>query len=176
LPHASAFAPTLETERLRLRPQRVEDFDDSATLWSDPQVVRYIGGRASTREECWSRVLRNFGLWPALGYGYWVIEERASDRFVGQAGFADFKRDLTPSFDGTPEAGWVLAPWSHGKGYASEAMRAALAWLDDAQHAHSVCLISPDNAASINVAAKLGYVEYARTTYHDDPTVLYERV
>ena len=38
-----------------------------------------------------------------------------------------------------------------------------------------VCMISPDNTSSLRLAAKLGYREYARTTYKGDASVLLRR-
>lgn len=170
------LTPVLETARLRLRGHRVGDFADCAALWADPVVVRHIGGRPFTLEEVWSKVLRYVGHWALLGFGYWVVEERASGRFVGEVGFADFKRDLTPSPEGAPEIGWVLAPWAHGVGFATEAVRAAIAWGEGHFGAvPTVCLIDPDNAASLRVAEKCGYREFARTTYKDSPSVLLRR-
>jgi RimJ/RimL family protein N-acetyltransferase len=168
-------APELETARLVLRQHRPEDFDDSAAMWADPEVVRHIGGRPFTREESWSRALRTVGLWTWLGYGFWCVRDKASGRFVGEVGFADFKRELTPSIEGVPEGGWVLAAWSHGQGFASEALRAAHAWLDAEGHPRSVCIIDTGHAGSIRVAGKLGYHEQTRTTYKDTPVVLFER-
>lgn len=151
-------APRLETERLVLRETQVEDFEGGAALWGDEQVVRHIGGQPSTPTASWARMLRFPGLWALLGYGYWTLEERASGTFCGQVGFADFKRELSVDISGVPEAGWVLSTAVHGKGYATEAMRAALAWLDESVDApQSCCLIDPENAASIRVAEKLGY-------------------
>ncbi len=125
--------PRLETERLVLDAHRADDFEALAAMWADPEVVRHITGKASTREASWSRLLRYAGLWPMLGYGYWAVREKSSGRYVGDAGFADFRRAILPSIEGLPEAGWVLAPWAHGKGYATEAIGAALDWLDRTQ-------------------------------------------
>ena len=170
------LVPVLETERLRLRGHRLDDFAPAAAMWGDPIVTRYIGGKPFSKENVWSKILRYVGHWSLLGFGYWVIEERASGRFVGEAGFADFERDMTPSLDGTPETGWVLCPWAHGKGFATEAVRAAIAWGDDRfQGASTVCLIDPENVASIRVAVKCGYREAERGTYKDEPTLLFRR-
>ena len=169
-------APPIDTARLTLRGHKAGDIDESAALWADPIVVRHIGGRPFTREESWTRLLRYAGHWALLGFGYWVVRERSTGRFVGEVGLADYRRDLVPSIEGTPEAGWVLAPWAHGQGLAGEAVAAALAWIDDVHRApRTVCIIDPDNAASLRVAARAGYRERERTTYKGGPTILLER-
>jgi RimJ/RimL family protein N-acetyltransferase len=168
--------PTLETARLRLRPYRLDDFAALAERWAHPEVVRHIGGAPSSPEESWTRLLKQVGHWQLLGFGYWAVEEKASGLCVGDVGFAEHKRAMTPSIDGLPELGWVLAPAAHGKGFATEAARAALAWLDaDGRFARSVCIIKPENAASIRVAEKLGFREWCRTAYKDKPTLLFSR-
>jgi hypothetical protein len=54
---------------------------------------------------------------------------------------------LTPSLDGTLEAGWTLVPETHGKGFASETLAAMLVWADDNFPDRPVtCIIDPDNA------------------------------
>ncbi len=153
----SPVAPTIETERLVLRETRADDYDACVRLWADERVVRHIGGKPSTPTDSWARMLRFPGLWALLGYGYWTLQTKAGD-FVGQVGLADFKRDLSVDIRGVPEAGWVLSPDHHGKGFATEAMTAVLAWTDTHLDApRSVCLIAPENAPSIRVADKLGY-------------------
>jgi RimJ/RimL family protein N-acetyltransferase len=169
-------APSLETERLRLRAHRLADFAECCAMWTDPVVVRHIGGQPFAAEDVWSRLLRYAGHWALLGFGYWAIEEKSSGRFVGEAGFADFKRAIEPSFAGAPEIGLALAAWAHGAGFASEAVGAALAWADDHfTMPRTVCMIRPDNLASARIAAKFGYREFARTLYRDRPTILYQR-
>ncbi len=169
-------APAIETERTILRAHRLEDFDAYVAMWADPVVTRFIGGKPRTREESWMRFLRHSGLWSLLGYGFWAIEERKSGRFIGEAGFHDLKRDIVPSIEGIPEAGWALAPSAHGLGLASEVVTRVLAWGDqEFGRARTVCIIDPQNTGSLNVAAKCGYREVLRTTYHDNATVLLER-
>jgi RimJ/RimL family protein N-acetyltransferase len=84
---------------------------------------------------------------------------------------------MTPSFGEAPEAGWVLAAWAHGKGFATEAMRAAHAWSDAhlERAAHTVCMIAPPNTASIGVAIKCGYVDDGRATYKGSEDRLFRR-
>jgi RimJ/RimL family protein N-acetyltransferase len=171
-----AAVPTIETARLQLRGHRVEDLGACAAMWADAAVVRHIGGRPFSAEETWGKILRYAGLWTLLGFGYWAIEEKGSGRFVGEVGFADFKRQIAPSFGGAPEIGWALAAWAHGAGFGTEAVGAAVAWADAHLGAGTtVCLIDPENAGSIRVAAKCGYREFARTTYKGHTTILFER-
>ena len=176
LPHASLEIPVLETERLRLRAQRLEDFPAVAAMWADERVTRHTTGRALAEEETWSRFLRGLGHWALLGFGYWGVEEKSSGQYIGEMGFADLHRDIQPSVRGLPEMGWIFAPQVHGRGYATEAVRAALTW--GKSHFHSmqpVCIISPGNVASILVAEKCGFRELQRTTYRGDPVILFRR-
>jgi RimJ/RimL family protein N-acetyltransferase len=167
--------PVVETERLRLRGHTLADFEALAAMWGDPDVVRHISGKPSTREESWARMLRYPGHWHLLGYGFWAIEEKASGRFAGEGGFADFKREIEPPID-APEQGWALAAWAQGKGFAYEAMRAALDWAEaHFKRSDFVCMISPGNEPSLKLADRLGYREYVRTGYKGEPAVLLRR-
>lgn len=166
--------PVLDTPRLVLRGHRVTDLDDSFAMWSSPEVMR-IHGKPLSREEVWARLLRYLGHWAVHDYGLWQVRERATDRFAGEVGIADFRRDLAISFDGAPEAAWVLAPWAHGRGYATEAMTAVLAW-SAAAHPRTVCIIAPDNAPSLRVAARLGYREIGRADFKGSPILVFERL
>lgn len=172
----SGEVPVVETARLRLRGHRIGDFNDCAAMWADPVVTCHIGGRPLSEEEAWARVLRYVGHWSWLGFGHWAVEEKASGNFIGDLGFADFKRDIRPSIQGIPELGWVLASRTHGKGYATEAVRAAIAW--GTAHfgsGQTVCLIHPENLASLRVAEKCGFQESLRTTYKGQPAILFAR-
>ena len=169
-------APVLETARLKLRAHRLDDFRACAAMWADSTVARYIGGKVLTEEESWTKLLRYAGHWSLLSFGYWAVEEKETASFIGELGFADYKRDIQPSLGNTPEAGWIFSPAAHGKGYASEALHEVLAW-GDAHFAdsHTVCLIHPENASSIRLAGKFGYAEVQRTSYKGRPAVLFAR-
>ncbi|MBD0413146.1 GNAT family N-acetyltransferase [Oryzicola mucosus] len=167
--------PVVETPRAILRPHRLEDFDAYAAMWTEPAVVRLFGGKPRTREESWQRFLRHPSLWSYLGFGYWAVEDRATGRFIGDAGFQDMKRALTPSIEGYPEAGWSLCTEAQGKGLASEIVLALHSWSDANLGCRTVCIINPDNAASLRVADKCGYRRYGESVYHTEPVILFER-
>jgi RimJ/RimL family protein N-acetyltransferase len=168
--------PILETPRLRLRAFNEQDLAAWATTMGDPEVVRYLGGTPFAREDTWRRILMSTGVWTVFGYGYWAVERKDGGDLIGQAGFADFKRDMQPSIEGVPEMGWIFAPHAHGQGYASEAVRAGLAWADEALKAPVIpAIIDPDNTPSIRVAERCGFAEREDATYRGAPILLFRR-
>ena len=144
--------PTLETERLTLRPFGEADVEPMFQMLQDPDVVHYVGDRhVPTRQETWRMVAGWLGHWVLRGYGQWAIEERTSGQLVGRAGI------INPADWPGPEVGYLLGkPW-WGRGYATEGARAAMDWgfgaigFDDL-----LSLIDPANHASIAVATRLG--------------------
>lgn len=143
---------------------------------ADPETFRYSDRGPMTSEESWTRLLRHAGHWSLLGYGVFAVEEKASGRFVGEAGFGDFKRKLGADFDMYPEAAWSFAPWAKGSGYATEAAAAALNWLEgELSPERTVCLIHVDNQASIRVAEKLDYRPFRERVYRGDRSLLFQR-
>ena len=175
-PRASSKLPVLETERLLLRPHRLEDLEDCVAMWSNPVVTRYIGGKPSTREETWSRLLRYAGHWTLLGL--WLLGDR------GEILQPLYRRGRLRRFQARHHAvaEWRsgdrlgLAPAAHGKGYATEILQALIEWGDAKLKSKSTaCLIHPDNSPSIYVAKKFGYSEFARTNYKGQPTILFRR-
>jgi RimJ/RimL family protein N-acetyltransferase len=141
----------LETERLILRPFAEADFDAYAAIHADPEVTRFLGGVPQPRWEAWRSFAMLVGHWTLRGYGSWAVEEKSSGVFIGRAGLH------YP--DGWPgiEVGWVMAHSHWGKGYATEAGRAAMQWAFDVLGlAHIISIIRPENARSIRVAERLG--------------------
>ncbi len=150
--------PVIATERLILRGHQPTDFEALAAVWGDPQVARYIGGKPSTRQESWARLLRYVGHWQVLGFGFWAVELRHESRYVGDVGFAENQLTIDPPIHGIPEGGWVFSPDVHGRGIAAEALRAAQGWIDKNHGGPwTTCVINHDNAASIRLAEKAGY-------------------
>lgn len=168
--------PVIETPRLRLRGHRAADLPQCVAMWSDPAVTRMISGRPSSEQQTWSRLLTYIGHWALMHFGYWVIEEKSSGEFVGEAGFADFKRDIAPAMKNVPEVGFALATRFHGRGYATEAVRAALSWVDaNVAHKKTVCLINPENAGSLRVAQKCGYRLFEEGLYNEQRVLFLSR-
>jgi RimJ/RimL family protein N-acetyltransferase len=169
------IVPIVETKRLRLRGHTLDDFPQMRDLWADAAVVQHMGGKPQTVEECWARLLRYVGHWPLLGFGYWLVEEKVTGEFVGEVGFADFKRDMEPRLGSVPELGWVLAPAKQGNGYATEAAQGAIAWArTHFGSSNFACIINPENLASIKVARKCGFEERQTGSYKGRPVIIFK--
>ncbi len=168
--------PVLSTPRLILRGHTLDDFEPMVAIWSDPIVQRHFHGVSLTREDIWAKFLRQFGVWAVMGYGSWAVEEKETGAYVGVTGIFEVKRGLDPALEGLPEAGWSLASRVHGKGYATEASRAALAWADvQLGRPRMFCIVVPENKPSIRVAEKCGFRLWRETTYKDEATLIFLR-
>jgi len=168
--------PVIDTPRLTLRRHRLDDYEACCFLTSDPEAVRMIFQSPLSREDTWHRLLRFAGHWALLGYGLFVVEEKATGRVVGEVGLADFHRELGDDFDVYPEMAWMMASDVHGRGYATEAAQGVLRWAES-QNApeRTVCIIDPHNGASLRVAEKLGYHPFGRDTYKGRPVLKLRR-
>ena len=120
---AHTSGPVLRTERLILRPWRPDDLDPFAALNADPVVMEHFP-RPLTRADSAAFIDRITTEWTAHGYGLWAVEVPGVAPFIGFTGLhgAVFEAPFTPAV----EVGWRLAAEYWGRGYASEAARAAL--------------------------------------------------
>jgi len=166
----------IETARLTLRPYTIEDFEPySAMMAAAAAGQRQPWSLSMSREECWNRVLRCIGHWQVFGFGIFVVEEKESGRFVGETGLAHFERGIGAGFDGVAEATWSVTGDARGRGYAREAAERALRWYEERHRdARTVCLVHPENAPSLRIAQGLGYREFGRCTYKDQPMFMLE--
>lgn len=145
--------PTLEAERLILRPFKADDIDAYAAMVEDTEVSKFIslGGKPMDRLEAWRSMSAIIGHWHLRGFGQWVVEEKDTGTFVGRLGL--YYPETWPG----PELGYALAQEHWGKGYATEGATAArdyafevLGWDD------IISIISPVNTRSQAVAKRLG--------------------
>ena len=155
----------IETERLLLRPPRLEDAPDLAVAYGDPATVRYIGdGSTATLAEVEEAVAHWLTRWEANGLGLCAIERREDRRVLGRAGFLVWDTaEWEPSTfaDAGERAqvaiGWMLAREHWGHGYATEAALALRDWaLAERGLTRLISLIRPGNEASIRVAERIG--------------------
>lgn len=168
--------PRLETQRLRLRAHSVSDLIPLTSMWANPANTRFIGNKTRNRTEVWKQIQQMIGSWALLGYGFWLVEDKRTGEFLGEAGFLEALRDVSPPYHGTPEIGWVFDQPHWGNGYASEALDAMLAWADKTlPDPRTVCIIEPDHAASVRVATKAGFSRAYETSLDGDAIIVFER-
>ena len=161
-------ATELETDRLRFRLFREDDFPTYETWCANIEIMRYLGGKTLNRVEAWRHMACQLGHWALLGYGYYAVEEKASGRLIGRVGFTNHPG--WPAF----ELGWTIIPEFQGRGFASEAARMLLPYAFEAlDQPHVVSLIHPDNAPSRRVAEKLGETIEGETQVLSMPVLIY---
>ncbi|MBW4330636.1 GNAT family N-acetyltransferase [Stakelama sp. CBK3Z-3] len=166
----------IETERLILRPQTPDDFDNVQRLWSLAHEDNGLAGTPIPREESIERRTRQVGLWDEQGYGMFTWCDRRNGAFVGEGGLSHFQREYGPAFDKSPEAAWALMPDYQGRRFAYEAMVAVHEWYAGRfGEARTVCIINPGNNPSVRLAQRLGYRPFDEAEYRDAPVTLFER-
>lgn len=145
-------AEPLDTPRLRLRRLQGGDLDAFAAMCTDAEAMRYVGeGRPLTREEAETALQALEGHWQLHGFGLWAVVEQSTDALVGRLGL------WHPPGWCDVELAWLVDRSRWGRGYATEAARAALAY---GFHRHGlgrvISLVPVGNAASERVATRLG--------------------
>jgi RimJ/RimL family protein N-acetyltransferase len=169
-------APTLETERLRLRGWRKEDREAYFEILQEPAVHYHFGPEPMGMEECWRRLMAASGGWQLNGFGGWAVERKADSKLLGTVALFTAWRDLEPEFGDRPEMGWIFATETHGRGLAGEACAAVLKWVEAALDPTPIwAIIAPANEPSMRLAARLGFERVGDTNYHDEPTVVLRR-
>ena len=155
---ASITIPTLETERLILRAHALDDFDAFAEFYASDHA-KFVGG-PMTRELAWRNLALEAGHWLLQGFGRWAIVEKDTGQWVGITGL------WHPNGFPEREIGWDLAEHATGKGYATEAARAARAYAyDTLGWTTLISLVADGNDASAAVAARLGATHDGRFTH-----------
>ncbi|HVC85916.1 MAG TPA: GNAT family N-acetyltransferase [Gaiellaceae bacterium] len=147
----------IETERLTLRRFGEGDRDTVARWNADPVFTRHLAGvlsRAQT-DEAFGRWE---GHWTEHGFGLLGVEWRETGELIGRVG-PSFHR-LWPA---EPEVGWALDPAWWGRGIATEAGAACVAWaFGRLGHDRLVSITTEANLASRRVMEKLGFVLHAQ--------------
>jgi RimJ/RimL family protein N-acetyltransferase len=146
---SQAPGPTLETERLILRPTALEDFDAWAEFMAH-DASRFVGGPIP-RSTAWRGLMTMAGSWTLEGFAMFSVIEKSSGRWVGRIG------PWRPhGWPGT-EVGWGIIPECHGSGYATEAAAASMDFaIDVLGWTDIIHCIDPQNTPSERVAQRLG--------------------
>ena len=145
---------SIATDRLDLVPLRVADAGEMVAVLADPALYAYIGGGPPSRAD----LVRRFRAQVAgrspdgrEAWHNWIVRDRASGAATGFV-------QATIAADGprSAEIAWVIATSWQGRGYATEAARALVAWLEARGVGSIVAHIHLDHGASAAVAARAG--------------------
>lgn len=150
----------LETERLTLRPLDESDVDAIYAMRSDADVMRFIREPQNRNESAnWIELVSN--RWQKERIGFCAMIEKSSGKFVGWCGLWQLKEN------GEIEVGYAVAKDFWGKGFASEAALAFLAYgFEELRLEKIVAVARPENAASRRVMEKIGMrYDYAGEFY-----------
>jgi RimJ/RimL family protein N-acetyltransferase len=144
-------APTLTTQRLTLRPQRIEDFEPFAEFLASDRA-QFMGG-PHDRNMAWSWFASDEAQWPLLGHGGLTVTLTATGETLGQVSV------IRPPRFPEPEIGWIAYAGHEGHGYLTEAARALLAWaFGPGGLTTLVSYIRRTNPRSAAIARRLGGV------------------
>ena len=145
----------IRSVRLELHPLTETDADEMVDVLANPRLYEFIGGRPPPLDQLRDRYRRLSTGRSAVGreeWRNWIVRTREDGRAIGtvQATITDDRQRASIA--------WVIGvPWQ-GQGFASEAARALVAWVD-VQHVPSITAnIHPDHMASAGVAARAGLV------------------
>lgn len=141
--------PTIESERLIMRPFRDDDFEPMADFFAS-DISSFYGGPCD-RNDAWRKFAVYPGHWALRGYGPFALEVKETRDFVGLCG------PWNPEGWPEPEITWALVPEHHGHGYATEAARRSLRFVyEDLEWPTVVSVVAEANTASLSVAERLG--------------------
>jgi RimJ/RimL family protein N-acetyltransferase len=147
--------PVLTTERLILRQIGEDDLDPHMALLNTPAVMEHLGG-VQPREVIAAKHEASRAGFAAEGFGFMMMEERASGEIVGHCGLRRLVHALAPN-PGDFEIGWVVREDRWRRGYAHEAMRAVVDWgFATIGAPHIVAVTSAANEGSWRLMEKLG--------------------
>lgn len=153
--------PTLETERLILRPPTDADFPVYRAFYADSDASRLYGGPLHA-DQAWRKLAYDLGHWALRGYGMWSVEERASGAMIGGCGI------VWPEGWPRHELTWWIMPAARRRGYALEASRTVIDWAHDVLGWDEVeTHMDNANAAARHLAEKLGGAQIARERFPD---------
>lgn len=156
----------IETERLLLRPLRVEDVDALVALHEDERVNQFVG--TYSRQQALERLELIERQWAERGHGLCAVELKPSGEFIGRCGLKFWE-----VFEEV-ELGWTLKAEVWGRGYATEAARACAEWgFTTLDSDYFTAMIRPGNTASVRVAERLGFTPLREDELLGTPVTVY---
>ena len=149
----------LEGPSVALRPFTLDDIPAAHLIYSDPEVMRWVGHGAVPSEAASGSIIRQYmAHQEAHGFAFWAVIERSTGTLIGDAG-------LARTVGGDVEMGYTLRRAWWGRGLGTEAAGLCVAAARGPLGLPAVrALVEPPNAASRHVLEKLGFTEAGVTT------------
>jgi RimJ/RimL family protein N-acetyltransferase len=150
----------IRTRRLHLRHFSKEDSEAYARIMGDKEVGKWFPkGDGYTREESEKSLKSIMDHWSRFGFGIWAIGDKSNKILLGRCGLNIIAETSEVEVD------FIIAPDYWGKGYATEAARAAVRYgFENLKLGRIIALAKPENMASRRVIEKTGmqYVKNAQ--------------
>ena len=145
--------PIIESKRLMLRQLTPGDAEDLFACQSDPEVFRYSRHSEETSLESATHTLNRLLKWHQEGFMLsWAIVLKENQRFIGRIQMEDWSDE-----DHRAAVGYLLGKQYWGKGYATEALRAVIAYLFEQTTVNRIDAVTwRENSASARVMEKAG--------------------
>ena len=144
----------VETSRLLLRYQVLDDLESLLALYSDPEVIRYIPDAPRTYAETKAELM-----WHRNGHpdhpelGLWATIHKETNEFIGRCGLLPW----TINGQAEVEVAYLIHKAYWGQGLGTEAAQAVLEYgFENLNLTRLICLIDKENVASRRVAEKIG--------------------
>lgn len=161
----------IQTERLTLEPYRPAHAKALNAINNETEVKRFLSsGDPETLQETRNAIKRARRRWLQLGYSWWAILETKTTTIIGAACLQHVANKRGAEL----EIGWRLTEAATGKGYATEAGKAAADYAFDIIGVdHVVAVAHPDNLASHRVMQRVGMTYRGIETHYDMPCTTY---
>lgn len=157
--------PSVTTDRLALRPFTMQDVDELYAILLQPDILRYFPPqprplKPPPREAAERMINAQLKDWEEHGYAWWAVEMKDKPGLLGWCGLG-----YLPETNET-EVAYLLRHDVWGKGLATEATRASLAWgFERFSFGFIVGIVHPENIASRRVLEKCGLKLAEQTVY-----------
>lgn len=153
----SPLGPTIETQRMYLRPPVLEDFEEFAQMHMHEETMKFLGGMQA-KASAWRTFNAYVGSWYLYKFAMFSMIEKESGKWLGRTG------PINPLDWPEKEVGWGIIKSAEGKGYAREAAFATMDYAFDVLGwERLVHCIAPENIPSQNLAKRLGSKNLGKT-------------
>lgn len=172
-PESSSRSPgavPIRTQRLTIRPLRPSDAEAMLTVYSDPEVTRFIPGGVRDMHATRQRVADLIAHHDCHGVSKWAVTLSDSSLLIGDCGlqFLPGRPEL--------ELGFHFARAYWGRGYATEAASACLAWALTNRTERILAVVDPQHRSSQRVLTKLSMHPIGRDHILGRTWLVYEAV